>query len=108
MVTFEELGRKAAQVGLRILTGETPQEVARSEIQGIPMFDWHQLRRWNISGKRLPPSSVVLFKEATYWEKHHWLILARKTHKKASKAASFFCKLLVFNNLNFTKRTPLR
>jgi hypothetical protein len=34
--------------------------------------------------------------------------LARKTHKKASKAASFFCKLLVFNNLNFTKRTPLR
>jgi hypothetical protein len=34
--------------------------------------------------------------------------LARKTHKKASKAASLFCKFLVFNKLNFTKRTPLR
>src|SRR5271166_2280464 len=34
--------------------------------------------------------------------------LARKTHQKASKAASFFCKFLVFNKLNFTKRTPLR
>ena len=34
--------------------------------------------------------------------------LTRKTHKKASKAAPFFCKLLVLNKLNFTKRTPLR
>ena len=35
-------------------------------------------------------------------------MLARKTHKKASKAAPFFCKFLVLNKLNFTKRTPLR
>src|SRR5208283_2021295 len=34
--------------------------------------------------------------------------LTRKTHKKASKAAPFFCKFLVLNKLNFTKRTPLR
>jgi hypothetical protein len=34
--------------------------------------------------------------------------LARKTHKKASKAASIFCKLFLFKELNFTKRTPLR
>jgi hypothetical protein len=34
--------------------------------------------------------------------------LARKTHKKNSKAASNFCKLLVFNNISLTKRTPLR
>jgi PAS domain S-box-containing protein len=76
MVTFEEIGRKAAQAGLRILAGESPREVARSEnAQAIPTFDWRELRRWNMSGKQLPPGSVVLFKEATYWEKHHWLIL---------------------------------
>jgi len=34
--------------------------------------------------------------------------LTRKTHKKASKAAPFFCKFLVLNKLNFTKRAPLR
>src|SRR5208283_4573839 len=34
--------------------------------------------------------------------------LTRITHKKASKAAPFFCKFLVLNKLNFTKRTPLR
>jgi hypothetical protein len=36
------------------------------------------------------------------------LQLARKTHKKASKAASIFCKFFLFKELNFTKRTPLR
>ena len=34
--------------------------------------------------------------------------LTRKTHKKASKAASIFCKFFLFKELNFTKRTPLR
>ena len=39
------------------------------------MFDWRQLRQWNISEKRLPPGSVVRFKETTYWEQHYRLIL---------------------------------
>jgi PAS domain S-box-containing protein len=75
MVTFDEIGRKAAQAGSRILAGESPQAVARSEIQGIPMFDWGKLRRWNISEQRLPPASIVRFKEATYWEQHYRIIV---------------------------------
>ncbi len=76
MVTFEEIGRKAARLGMRILAGEDAQTAARSEShQAAPMFDWRQLRQWNISEKRLPPGSVVRFKEATYWEQHHRLIL---------------------------------
>jgi PAS domain S-box-containing protein len=75
-VTFEEIGRKAAQASLRILSGESPQDVAHSEIgQSIPMFDWRELRRWNISERRVPPGGVMLFREATYWEKNRWLIL---------------------------------
>ena len=34
--------------------------------------------------------------------------LARKTHKKNSKAASFVCKILVLNKISLTNRTPLR
>jgi TPR repeat protein len=34
--------------------------------------------------------------------------LARKTHKKNSKAASVYCKFLLLNKLNLTKRTPLQ
>ena len=76
MVTFEEIGRKAAQLGMRILAGEDAQTAARSEShQAAPMFDWRQLRLSNINEKRLPPGSFVRFKEPTYWEQHHRLIL---------------------------------
>src|SRR5258708_6225589 len=76
MVTFEEIGRKAAQLGIRILAGEDAQTAARSEShQAVPMFDWRELRRWNISAQRLPPGSIVRFKEVTYWEKHREVIL---------------------------------
>ena len=77
MVTFEEIGRKAAQLGIRILAGEDAQAAARSEsYQAVPMFDWRQLRRWNISEQRLPPGSIIRFKEATYWEQHYRIIVA--------------------------------
>jgi PAS domain S-box-containing protein len=76
MVTFEEIGRKAARLGMRILAGENAQTVARSEFhKAAPMFDWRELRRWNISEKQLPPDSVVRSKEPTYWEQHYKLIL---------------------------------
>ena len=54
MVTFEEIGRKAARLGMRILAGEDPQTAARSEShQASPMFDWRELRRWNIEREAL-------------------------------------------------------
>jgi PAS domain S-box-containing protein len=76
MVTFEEIGRKAAQLGIRILAGEDAQAAARSEShQAMPMVDWHQLRRWTISEQRLPLGSIIRFKEATYWEQHYRIIV---------------------------------
>lgn len=75
-VPFEEIGRKAAQLGIRILAGEDAQAVARSEsYQTVPMFDGRQLRRWKISEQQLPPGSIVRFKEATYWEQYHRIII---------------------------------
>src|SRR5271165_735512 len=76
MVTFEQIGRKAAQLGVRILAGEDAQAAVRSEsYRAEPMFDWHQLRRWNINEQRLPPGSIIRFKEATYWEQHYRIII---------------------------------
>ena len=76
IVTFEEIGRKAAQLSLRILAGEDAQAAARSEsYQPVPMFDWRQLQRWKISEQRLPPGSIVRFKETTYWEQHRRIII---------------------------------
>ena len=77
MVTFEEIGRNAAQLSLRVLAGEDPHAAARSQsYHPVAMFDWRQLQRWKISEQRLPPGSVVRFKETTYWEQHQRIILA--------------------------------
>ena len=71
MVTFEAIGRNTARLGIRILAGEDPQTAARAEsYQPVPMFDWRELRRWNISPELLPPGSVVRFRPHTLWEDH--------------------------------------
>lgn len=76
MVTFEDIGRKAAQLAIRILAGENAQTAARSEsFQPVPVFDWRQLQRWKIDEALLPPGSTVRFRELTLWEQYRWLIV---------------------------------
>jgi PAS domain S-box-containing protein len=76
MVTFDEIGRKAAQLSIRILAGEDAQAAARSEsYQPVTMFDWRQLQRWKISEQGLPPGSIIRFKEATFWQQYHRIII---------------------------------
>ena len=77
MVTFEQIGRKAAQLGVRILAGEDAQAAVRSEsYQSAPMVDWRQLRRWGINENRLPPGTIVEFRQPSFWESYHWYIVA--------------------------------
>ncbi len=76
IVPFEEIGQKAAQLAIRILGGENPQAAARVEsYRPVPMVDWRQLQRCHISEKSLPPSSIVRFKQTTYWEQHRQIII---------------------------------
>jgi hypothetical protein len=43
--------------------------------RNVPMFDWRQLRRWNIGEQRLPIDSIVQFREPTVWEQYRgWII----------------------------------
>jgi PAS domain S-box-containing protein len=39
------------------------------------MFDWRQLRRWNISEDRLPGNSVIRFRELTLWQRYKWYVV---------------------------------
>ena len=40
----------------------------------MPMFDWRQLRRWNLSEAALPKGSIVINREFTLWDfKYHLL-----------------------------------
>ena len=68
------MGQETARVATRILNGEPPGEIHVSPM--TPVYDWRELRRWNISEDRLPPGSLVKFREPTVWERHRDFIIA--------------------------------
>jgi signal transduction histidine kinase len=71
------LGKQAADVGLRILQGETPSRINPPLVPfGAPMYDWRELKRWNISQALLPSNSMVLFREPTVWEQYRGQVMA--------------------------------
>lgn len=70
-------GRKAAQMGLKVLSGE--------KIENIPivkkspnryMFDFNQLQKYNIDEKLLPKDSYIINKKQTFYELHKNEIIA--------------------------------
>src|SRR5678816_3549015 len=72
-------GAKAAQLVDKILSGVQAREIPVEPAQKVPMFDWRQLQRWNVSRNSLPPDSVVRFEEFTFWELYKWHIVGALT-----------------------------
>ena len=68
-------GAQVAELTERILNGTKAREIPVERAKRVPMFDWRQLRRWNIAESGLPPDSVVRFKELTFWELYKWRIV---------------------------------
>jgi PAS domain S-box-containing protein len=76
LISFEYIGTKAAELALDILNGVQPADTipAVLDIPHLPMFDWRQLRRWNLSENDLPAGSIVINREPTFWDfKYHIL-----------------------------------
>ena len=75
--SIDRHGTHAAGIGLRILHGETPASIPVSELTThANMFDARQLQRWNIDERRLPPGSIVLFRETSAWALYWQYIVA--------------------------------
>ena len=68
-------GAKTAELTERILSGAEARDIPIERAPRVPMFDWRQLRRWNVAESSLPPDSVVRFKEFTFWELYKWHIV---------------------------------
>ena len=76
LMQTRELGRAGAAVALRILKGETPGSIEPpSVLFGAPIYDWRELQRWDISESRLPPGSIVQYREPPAWEQYRWQIM---------------------------------
>jgi signal transduction histidine kinase len=73
MFSPAEGAQPMAAVAVRMLGGEKATNINPIGF-AAPKYDWRLLQRWNISESRLPPGSVVLFREPTVWEQYLWQI----------------------------------
>ena len=75
VVGAEGSGKRMGEMALRILNGERAQDIPVENAPAGPMFDWRELRRWNISESSLPPGSVIRFRELSFWEQYKGRII---------------------------------
>jgi signal transduction histidine kinase len=77
LLSNRDLGRRAAEVAIRVLRGETPANIKTPPLGlATPVYDWRELQRWGISETRLPPGSAVEFRGPTVWERFYWQIIS--------------------------------
>ena len=77
LFSTQAVGETAANVGIRILKGEAPGSIKSPPLQlETPVYDWRELRRWDISESRLPAGSEVRFRGATMWEQYRTQMIA--------------------------------
>ncbi|HSO76646.1 MAG TPA: ATP-binding protein, partial [Blastocatellia bacterium] len=76
LLSVEDLGARASEMGTRILAGERPQDIAPQGVPNVLMFDWREMRRWGISEERLPPGSIVRFAVPSFWDEYKWRIIS--------------------------------
>ncbi len=77
MDTFAAVGTETGRLALQVLAGGKPETIPPHEAETHAFrVDWRQLRRWGLSESRLPPGSVVLFREASLWDQYKGQVVA--------------------------------
>ncbi|MFZ0772801.1 MAG: ABC transporter substrate binding protein [Candidatus Sulfotelmatobacter sp.] len=75
LVNWADDGRVAAEMAVRVLNGENPQNIPVVTSNHAYMFDWRALKRWGMNEKNLPPGSIVLNRQPTVWEAYKQYII---------------------------------
>jgi PAS domain S-box-containing protein len=66
---------KLTEMILKIAAGTRAAEIPLENAPDFPMFDWRELQRRGISEGRLPPGSILRFRELSAWERYRWRIV---------------------------------
>lgn len=76
LLSVETLSRNSVSVAVQLLDGVAPSTI-HTPIQraGTPVFDGRELQRWRISQDRLPPDSLVQFREPARWERYRTAVI---------------------------------
>ena len=75
-MAIDDLSRNTADVAVRLLNGAPPAaSECRHKLPGQPIFDWRELQRWGIAESRLPPGSVVRYRDPSLWREYRRTVL---------------------------------
>ena len=76
MDTFDEIGRQAGRLTMRIAGGEAADSIPPVEGQTHRyIVDWQALQRWGLSEASLPPGTELRFKQPSAWEQYRFEII---------------------------------
>jgi len=70
LVNWTDAGRAAGELAVRILNGERPEDIPIQISKNAYMFDWSALKLWHLKESKLPPGSIVLNRQPTFWEQY--------------------------------------
>ena len=76
LVNWADDGRIAGEMATRVLNGEKPQDIPVVTSNHVYMFDWRALKRWGMNEKNLPPGSIVLHRQPSFWELYKQYVVA--------------------------------
>lgn len=76
LLSFSKIGSKAGESAVKIIHGTHPSSITIHENEIYEyLFDWRQLKRWDLLGSELiPTESKILFEEANFFEKYRLII----------------------------------
>ena len=76
LLSFEAEGAYAANVALDILNGKIllTKPVTILPTSKVFMFDWRQLKRWDVSEAALQKGSIVVNRESTFWDFKYYIV----------------------------------
>jgi PAS domain S-box-containing protein len=76
LASAEAKGRTLAKVALRILAGENPDDIPATRVPDHVVFDWRQLKRWNLLDHPLTTGAEVRYQQYSFFDLYwHWVLV---------------------------------
>ena len=72
LMNFQEQGKVTARIVSELLEGKRAGDIPIEVLPSMLMFDWNELKRWNVPESRLPYGSVILYREPSLSERSKW------------------------------------
>jgi PAS domain S-box-containing protein len=75
VTSYGDEGRVAGQLAVRILKGEKPSDIPIVKDTDVYLFDWRALQRWGFRESSLPPGSILLDRQPTFWQSYKQYVI---------------------------------